>query len=116
LRAVEDIDDTLAGFLAGEVGEDDGGDVGVVDEAVDNADAGVVDYDLGVVALACDVDDQLVGCWVGLWRLYGSARWIFFSVRSFVCTYDIRAIPAFRSDLVDEHDTDLRSRVHGRLE
>lgn len=57
LRAVEDVDDALAGFLAGEVGEDDGCDVGVVDEAVDDADAGVVDYDLGVVALACDVED-----------------------------------------------------------
>jgi hypothetical protein len=57
LYAVENVDNCLAGFLAGEVGEDDGGDVGVVDEAVDDADAGVVDYDLGVVALACDVDD-----------------------------------------------------------
>jgi hypothetical protein len=57
LSAVEDVDDALPGFLAREVGEDYGGDVGIVDEAVDNPDAGVVDYDLGVVALACDVDD-----------------------------------------------------------
>jgi hypothetical protein len=56
LDAVEDVNDALAGFLAGKVSEDHGGDVGVVDEAVDDADAGVVDYDLGVVALACDVD------------------------------------------------------------
>jgi hypothetical protein len=71
LSTVEDVDDALAGFLAWQMGEDDGGDVGVVDEAVDDADAGVVDYDLSVVALACDVDDQLVGCWVGLWRVIG---------------------------------------------
>jgi hypothetical protein len=57
LGAVEDVDDGLAGFLAGEVGEDDGGDVGVGDEAVDGADAGVVDDDLGVGALACDAED-----------------------------------------------------------
>ena len=66
MRAVEDVDDGLARFLAGQVAEDDGGDVGVGDEAVDGADAGVVDYDLGVVALACDVKDQIVGGWVGL--------------------------------------------------
>jgi hypothetical protein len=57
LGAVEDVDDGLAGFLAGEVGEDDGGDVGVGDEAVDGADAGVVDDNLGVGALACDAED-----------------------------------------------------------
>jgi len=57
LDAVEDVDDCLAGFLAGEVPEDYGGDVGVGDEAVDGADAGVVDYDLGVGALAGDGED-----------------------------------------------------------
>jgi hypothetical protein len=48
------------------VGKDDGGDVGVGDEAVDGADAGVVDYDLGVGALACDAEDEVVGGWIGL--------------------------------------------------
>lgn len=57
LCAVEDVDDGLPGFLPGEVAEDDGGDVGVGDEAIDGADAGVVDYDLGVGALAGDADD-----------------------------------------------------------
>ena len=57
LGAVEDVDDCLPGFLAGEVGEDYGGDVRVGDEAVDGADAGVVDYDLGVGALGGDVED-----------------------------------------------------------
>lgn len=66
LGAVEDVDDCLPGFLAGEVGEDYGGDVRVGDEAVDGADAGVVDYDLGVGALACDAEDEVVGGWVGL--------------------------------------------------
>ena len=57
LGAVEDVDDGLAGFLAWQVGEDERGDVGVGDEAVDGADAGVVDYDLGVGALGGDVED-----------------------------------------------------------
>lgn len=57
LDAVEDIDDGLAGFLAGKVPEDYGGDVWVGDEAVDGADAGVMDYDLGVGALAGDGED-----------------------------------------------------------
>ena len=54
---LESVDDGLAGFLAWQVGEDERGDVGVGDEAVDGADAGVVDYDLGVGALGGDVED-----------------------------------------------------------
>jgi hypothetical protein len=60
LPAVEDVDNGLSGFLAGQVSEDDGGDVGVVDEAVDNADAGIVDHNLRVFALASDIEDESV--------------------------------------------------------
>jgi hypothetical protein len=50
------------------------------------------------------------------WEGYGLVRWSFFSIGSSLSTYDVRTIPAFRSDLVDEHDTDLGGRVHSRLE
>ena len=45
----------MAGFLAWEMGEDNGCYVGVVDECVDDTDACVVDYHDGVVALICDL-------------------------------------------------------------
>jgi hypothetical protein len=59
--AVEKGDEGAAGILAGKVGEDDGFDVRVGFEAVDEADAGVVDYDNGVCALVGDVVDEGVG-------------------------------------------------------
>lgn len=60
LLAIEDVDDALPSFLAWKVGEYDGCDVGVFDKALDGADAGVVNYDLGVVALGGDVEYKIV--------------------------------------------------------
>jgi hypothetical protein len=50
----------LAALLAGEMGEDDSGDVRVVDEAVHDTNTGVVDHDVSVLALASDVDDEII--------------------------------------------------------
>jgi len=106
LRAVEDVDDGLAGFLAGEVGEDERGDVGVGDEAVDGAGAGVVDYDLGVGALGCDGDDEVVGCWVGLGGGLVSKEIHWSCILAF-WTHDVGAVPAFGGELVDEDEADF---------
>ena len=116
LGAVEDVDDGLSGFLAGEVPEDNGGDVRVGDEAVDGADAGVVDYDLGVFALACDVEDQVVGGWIGLGNDGLVGLFIFRLDFWFRGTYDVGAIPAFGCELVDKHEAHVGGGVHGRCE
>lgn len=70
--AVEEGDEGAAGVLAREMREDEGGDVGVCDEGVDEADAGVVDYDYGVGAFVGDVEDDGVGVvvWVLLVRFW----------------------------------------------
>ncbi len=61
MLAVEELDECSAGVLAGEMGEDDGCDVGVLDPLVYETDAGVVDRYDGVVATRGDVLDQGVG-------------------------------------------------------
>lgn len=61
LLAVEKVDQSPAAILAWQVGEDDGSDVGVVHELVDETYAGVVEHDDSVGALISDVVDQAVG-------------------------------------------------------
>ena len=57
--AVEDVDDRVSGLLAGEVGSEDGGDIGVVGEGKE-VDSGRVGDNDGVVASLGNVVDNLV--------------------------------------------------------
>lgn len=58
--AVEQRDQRPPRVLPGEVGEDEGCDVGVVDELVHEPHPGVVEYHDGVAAARCHVRDQRV--------------------------------------------------------
>jgi hypothetical protein len=74
-----------------------------------------VNHDLSVFALAGDVDDKVVGCWISLERVWLVEQFVFVLV-SVTCTYDVGAIPASRGDVVHKHKADVGSSVHGRLE
>ncbi|TLS28819.1 hypothetical protein PpBr36_01412 [Pyricularia pennisetigena] len=60
LLTVQQVRQRVPCVLAGQVGKDDGRDVGVVGELVDQANAGVLQHHDGVGAVGCHVEDQAI--------------------------------------------------------